>query len=214
MPGLVCPLCGAFAGYRRVPVGVDDFVPVGTSRRMPLPMSEWKEMSESVHAANPTLAGIDLQPGDLLGRPTALIMGWPLRDIMHSFPGQLVVSECVLAALRNAQCSGYEPIRMDVRWDGCMKLSTAPPPTLYLLAIVGVAWRKDIEEDDLLACDTCHRMTYPHPDWREIDEARWDGSDFFNVDHNHGKVFVTERVCSTLAEHGYSNYVCVPTTRT
>jgi hypothetical protein len=44
----------------------------------------------------------------------------------------------------------------------------------------------------------------------KVDEARWDGSDFFTVDRNPNIVLVTERVCNALSALGASNYFCKP----
>ena len=210
MPGLVCPACGTWSGHRRIPIAVEGFAVVGVPQDAPLPMEAWRSLENDVKAANGALREIHLRPGDLFGQPIALVKAEPVPDFMHPFSGQLVVREQVLAALRSANLTGYTPIVLDTRWCTEDGVHADFPPKLYMLVVTGIAWRQGIGEQDILACEKCGRRIYPYPDWQQVDETRWDGSDFFNVDRNPGMVFVTEHVCSVLAEGGYTNYVCMP----
>jgi hypothetical protein len=81
---------------------------------------------------------------------------------------------------------------------------------LYELVVTGRPSRVGMDIERITVCLRCRRTLFPDPQRLVVDESRWDGSDFFNVDLNPNIVLVTERVCETLIRHRFTNVACVP----
>ena len=111
---------------------------------------------------------------------------------MHPFPGLIIVSQDVVEILREHACTGVEFIPVRVK-------KPAPSINLYELAINGNAWRVSISEEDIILSDCCGRYQFPLPNSIvNVDETRWDKSDFFVLDMNPNRVFITNKVVAAL----------------
>jgi hypothetical protein len=132
-----------------------------------------------------------------------------MEDFLHPLPGQIWVGERVMLAMRRAGFLGVELIEVQTSWAKGRGPNGAPP-RLWEVVVTGSAWRKSSDERLISVCGVCGRTVFPKASQRDVDETRWDGSDFFHADRNPNIVLVTERVCDLLDEGRFSNYQCVP----
>jgi hypothetical protein len=212
LPGIVCSACGStWAGSRRLYVPLQDAALRHKLRDRggwPLPDTEWRQLAQEVHAATSLAADFMLMPGDKLEAPIFEVTKAKLHDFLHPFPGTLVVKKAVVDVLHNAGLTGWKPVRAQVRWGGRAKQSSDPTPELYVLHVVGAAWRIGMDRERITVCTECGRPK-PVVGLIGVDEARWDGSDFFHADLNPNIVVVTDKVNAVLSEHGFTNFACV-----
>lgn len=110
-------------------------------------------------------------------------------------------------ALHDAGPTGWNPVRAQVRWGRRVKQLPDPLPELYVLHVTGVAWRVGVDRERIRVCADCGRFK-PVVGLVAVDEARRDGSDSFHADLNPNIVPVTDRVCTVLTEHGFTNSAC------
>jgi len=211
LPGMVCSECGMiWAGSRRLYLKLHD---ANLQRRLcgePLPKAQWERLAHEAKAAIHLPDDFVLQLGDVLGTPAMELLAGEIPDFLHPFPGQLVVRARVVEILERQRFTGFRPVRVEVRRNEQMSISLTETPELYELVVTGSAWRPGSDLDHITACRYCGRTTFPDPGRLTVDTKRWDGSDFFHVDKNPNIVFVTERVCSVLTQHRFSNYACNP----
>ena len=210
LPGRGCPFCGPWAGSRRLYLPVHD---AKLQRKLrtdgwPLPDDEWLELARAVHKHLNLKDDFPLLPGDDLGTPVVDVYSSTLNDFLHPFPGVLVVKPSTLHILEEEGFTGFRPIKLNTHWSKRLRHLFEEPPELYELLVTGQAWREGNDKESLILCQHCGRMDFPK--WTPVDESRWDGSDFFNVDCNPNIVLVTKRVCKTLSQHNVTNYRCVP----
>jgi hypothetical protein len=78
-------------------------------------------------------------------------------------------------------------------------------PRLWELNVNGRAFRAGSTLDTLVVCHHCGITKFPNPQDLTVDVARWDGSDFFNLDMNPNMLFVTERVRALFLRERFSN---------
>ncbi len=216
IPGVICPVCmgetgGGWASSNRIRVKV----PKKSTLRQylmgqSLPLEQWREFVVTLRSALKIPSWMPVAPGAQIGQPKGELLSEQLPDMMHPFPGQLIVQARVVEALKEARLTGFQPVRVEVQWGKTVKSPRGEPPALYELLVTGTAWRVGMDLESITVCKECERITFPHPDWLVVDESRWDGSDFFHVDRNPNIVLVTERVCRVLARHRFTNYHCVP----
>jgi hypothetical protein len=211
LPGIICDECGStWAGSRRLYLPIADTTLWRRLRGAPLPKDEWEELADTVHTTVGLPYDFDLKPGDVLGSPVAELLSSDIPDFLHPFPGQLIVRASVVDVLRDAELTGFQPVRVEARWGNRVSPHPAEAPVLYELVVTGSAWRVGSDRYYITACKHCGRAVFPNPDWLIVDEDRWDKSDFFHVDDNPNIVLVTERVCAVLAQYRFTNYACVP----
>lgn len=209
LPGLICSKCGeTWAGDRRLYFPIEDAHLLQRLSGPPLPELEWSKLVADVRANLGLPADFALMPGDILGVPTAELMHNEIPDLVHPFPGQIVVRSAVVDTLRRAEVTGWRPVRLNVRWSKRIRQPGIEPPELYELLVTDHMWREGVDQASITVCEHCGRTIFPA--WRPITESRWDGSDFFNVDNNPNMVFVTERVCILLEKEKFTNWVCIP----
>jgi hypothetical protein len=211
LPGIICAICGAtWAGSRRIYLPITDTRLRQKLHGRPLPEADWYALEREVREQAGVPANVHLYPGDVLGIPRAELLSTEIFDFMHPFPGQLIVTSTVVDTLQRAALSGFKPIQVQLSWGRDVKNPPTSLPVLYELIITGQAWRVNMDESHITACSHCGRTIFPEPEFLVVDERRWDGSDFFHVDHNPNIVLVTERVCNILSEEKFSNYICIP----
>ena len=207
MPGIRCDHCGnTWSGSRRLYFPITDPQVRRRLKATPIDINEWLVLAKSVQVALPVGEAFKIIPGDEFGTPIFEVRSAKFSDIMHPFPGTLVVSERVLTALESAKTSGFQPVRAETIWAKRIKAVFGLPPKLYILRVFGMAWRLGSEIEQ--GCDLCGRPVYQSTG-NAIDLDRWDKSDFFHVDENPNIVYVTKRVCETLTRFQFTNYECV-----
>jgi hypothetical protein len=113
-------------------------------------------------------------------------------------------------AMDRAAFAGVDLVEVRTSWrEGKGPIGT--PPRLWEIVVSGTAWRKGSDDQSITTCRDCRRAIFPNASQLDIDETRWDGSDFFHVDRNPNIVLVTERVRDLFESSRYSNVRCVST---
>lgn len=85
-----------------------------------------------------------------------------------------------------------------------------PVPQLWELLVHATAWRVGMDLERITLCTICGRTGFPQPDDLGVDEAKWDGSDFFHVDRNPNITLVTEKVAELIETRAFSNVALFP----
>jgi hypothetical protein len=208
MPSIICRTCdNEWRGFR--PVYLE--MPNPKLRRRVestrvLVDEEWRALEREVRAD--VGARFELEPGDVLGHPAAELGRSNLtHDILHPFLG-LVVTKRIVEALAGAGLTGYRALPTQLRWSVRAK-GHGRLPHLFQIVVDGRAWREGSSYGAIVDCRACGRTVFPRPNCLTVDEKRWDGSDFFNLDLNPGRAFVTERVKDVLESQQFTNYRCV-----
>jgi hypothetical protein len=211
LPGIVCSECGnTWATHRRLYLEVHD---TNLRQRLggkPLPRTEWEALAREVKSDIGLPDDFSLLPGDRLGTPVAELLAEDIPDFSHLFPGQIIVQAQVLGALEGLTATGFRPVHLDVHYGDQVNISSKDAPELYELVVTGSAWQLGSDLDLITDCKYCGRIVFPYSGQLTVDTDRWDGSDFFHLDRNPNIVFVTERICSMLAQFEFRNYSCIP----
>ena len=211
LPGLICSACGeTWAGSWRRYRPLPDRVLQPRLSGKPLPEREWRELADAVRRSAGLSDDVKLAPGEIFGPPVAELESQDVADFLQPLAGGIFVQENVVAAIESAGLTGVRPLRVEVRWGKRVRHPPSEPPTLYELLVTGHAWRVGMDLERITVCPQCQRTVFPDPERLAVDESRWDGSDFFNVDCNPNVVLVTERVCETIIRNRFTNVACVP----
>jgi len=151
----------------------------------------------------------EIRPGAALGPPHGEVKNVIKEDIVHPFPGMIWVKENIVTLLKSISPTGVEFVPVELQKKKGLK-KTFELPQLWELYVTGKAWRKGADPQAIVKCKLCGRREFPHPDILAVDEARWDGSDFFNLDQNPNMVFVTGKVHDILVKNKISNIDLIP----
>ena len=209
VPGINCPVCTIWAGSRRlyIPVraGAESEWPKG-----PLSIENWKIAVKKIRSLLKIDTDVELMPGDILGKPKFELLEGTINDLMFPFPGQVIVTTDVATALQQSSLQGAELMPIEIVKAKGNNSTYASP--LFELRVKGYGWRKGVDESQLNSCPLCGRTQ--NPKWKgglePLDETRWDGTDFFNVDHNPNVVAITSKAKEFLEQHQFSNYRLIP----
>ena len=222
IPGFICPNCGhmGFGHHLRIPLPAENALEEFKGTRH-VPLDEWRQ--ERPRWAK--LLGVALDrvtPCASIGPPEGLLKGMPSADIIHP-SADIWVRTRVMDKLKGIRCTGvefakaqfiYRPTDPESFCDGVHvdydPIDLDNLPEYWELTVTGTASREGQDENTITVCDLCGRKKFAPLKNVKIDESRWDGSDFFNIETRHSFVIVTKRVCNALMELGASNYVCKP----
>lgn len=222
IPGIVCPVCGpmGFSSRLRIPLPPQDILREFSGMQH-LPLTQWM-VDQSRWAEMLNVRPDQITPGASIGPPCGLLKGMPTADVLHP-SGELWVRTHVMNKLKEINCTGveyakalfiYRPDDAESFCEGVVvdyePIDMARLSEYWEITVTGTAWREGQSEKTIRVCDLCGRTEFPSPHSLRVDESRWDGSDFFNVDRNTRIVLVTGRVCKALEELGASNYYCKP----
>jgi Protein of unknown function (Gmx_para_CXXCG) len=133
------------------------------------------------------------------------LRGSAAEDFVWTWYSDCLIQDHVLNFLREQEFTGFDvkPVRARFKSD-----SKKPAPKLWELVVMGWAGMAAPEsgitmDDHCPACGHTHYSGFSRPE-NLIDEAKWDGSDFFMVWPLPRYVFVTERVAEAIRERGFS----------
>jgi uncharacterized protein CXXCG len=146
-----------------------------------------------------------LRPGIKLGLPRGRLTGPLMEEVVHPFPGYIWVGERAHELLMKSGLTGMELLPAEL-----VSPSEYGAPLLWEIGVRGVGWRVGTSEEDLVECNACGKRQFPNPKTLTVDAERWDGSDFFRLDRNHGMTFVTERVRDFFQTHHLGNVLFQP----
>lgn len=208
VPCIECGACGAYSNSSvlRIPPPTDAETVEMLAGKI-LPADEW-EWAVTKLARRLGVSPSRLSAGTDIGPPKGLILKADLPDFVHPLPGRMWVKRAVVDALKGIRATGIEYNAVELDW--AQEVSSARPvPELWELTVTGVAWRTGRTTESNAKCPVCLRQHYARPWYWSIDESRWDGSDFANVDGARTVVAVTGHICNLFAQHRFSNYECL-----
>jgi hypothetical protein len=212
VPTIVCEVCGRWGSSinDRLRIQVPEAPEVLELLRGFgfFPRTEWPQIIEKL-ATSLAVPPSALSPGMEIGPPSGSIKRTDFGDFVH-LVGIQWVKPIVVDVLRQHGATGVKFVKVNAVWDKKVKDQPAEPPDLWELYVTGQACRADVNREGMRLCELCGREGFPEAEWIKVDDASWDGSDFFNVDKNPVLTIVTERVRDILAQHEFTNYECVP----
>ena len=141
-----------------------------------------------------------LTPGAEVGPPCGEVCGPITEDVVHPSPGEVWVQERVAERVAKAAFDGVTVVPVEL----IHRTRTQTTP-LWSLVPHGHAWRIGTRAESLRLCEVCGRTGFPDPDYRSVDESRWEGSDFCDLDGNPNIMIVTERIADELSAARFSN---------
>jgi hypothetical protein len=197
LPGIDCPDCGPWASSARILTAIPldetfnllngtSFVNIYTWRAK---QSEWAKILK--------LPESELAPGASIGQPQGIAKAELVGNVLHAFPGVVWVS---LEVKEFFELQGFQGLSFFE-----VHMTPSQEMKYFELGISGVAHRLGSSEKSLVACENCGRKIFPTPRTLNVDEASWDGSDFFHVDWNPNLIIVTERVQKVVIQRGFTN---------
>lgn len=210
VPSINCEDCGIWSGSERIRKKVNL-----TPKAMRIiaqkfvPASNWKEIINDL-AFELGVSYDLLRPGAELGSPKGLVVSTVVNDFIHPFPGIIWIKRTVMDALQDAKVTGvdFSPVEL---YNKKIKERKSKPDDLWELVVNGKAWRKGSCLEAIRECKKCTRKSFPDPEYLDVDETTWDGSDFLILDLNPNIVIVTEKVQRILGQVGFTNYLCKKT---
>ena len=210
MPRVYCEKCGEWSSSDRLRMKLpSDPRKLGLSTpdniRL-LPLAEWLIYREKL-ALQLNINPDALSPGEKLGMPKAELRSTTLPDFLYHIPGIMVVQESVAQSIWEQRFTGVQLIPVECRWGKRVKDQQQPVPNIYEINVTGSGWRVGVNEETIRICEECGRDIFPDTRY-DIDEERWDKSDFFILDKNPNFTMITERVCNLFQQKGFTNYRC------
>jgi hypothetical protein len=145
----------------------------------------------------------EIEPGAKLGPPIGICTSKIFEEVVHPIPGEIWVADNVRKMLAMANLTGisFSTVRLP---------SECSDVTFAELIIHGRAWRKGSTIESTRICNICGRRGFPSPKNLTVDKSRWDGSDFFYLDHNPNIIVVTEHVAKVFNASHFSNIIVSP----
>jgi hypothetical protein len=124
-----------------------------------------------------------------------------VQDFVWTWQSECLIQDHVLDLFREKGFTGFDVKPVKARF----RNAKGAPPTLWELVLIGWAGVASPESGikRVEYCEGCKHATYSEitDGSRLIDEARWDGSDFFMVWPMPLFPFVTERVANCICDH-------------
>jgi hypothetical protein len=205
LPMITCDACGKWGGTDklRMPVPAELASELGPFPRaaQAIPLEEWKRRSKR-WAELLQVPVETLRPTMRIGPPYGAVQGKIRDDVIHPMPGYIWVQDRVKEAVVSAGFTGVRPVEVNLDKGGM--------PRLWELVVEGKALRTGSTPESLVRCQLCGRLRFPNPEHLTVDTERWDGSDFFTLDHNPAWIIVTERVRDLFVREAFSNCEFLP----
>lgn len=174
------------------------------------------EWSERVHLEGikcPRFPGHQ-RGGDRIGDLDVVLPSPRIGDFSWTWISECIITEPVLSSFRAAEFTGFDvrPVTVS-RTKRVPKGTQVQIPTLWELVVTGRGGDAAPESGIRLfyQCDACGMKEYSS--FRNgiiVDDAQWDGSDFFTVNGYPRFILVTERVADIIAANELTNCALVP----
>lgn len=211
MPAVSCKQCGRWVSSKVLRNDLTDlpveYLKILSTSDTTLPVAEWEKFKNEV-AFYLEVEPDKLSPGTKLGTPKGKIFD-EFQDFTYPYPGLIWVKQKVADVLREMEATGLTYNKVNI----INKSNLNNLPDLIELGIKGLAWRKNSTYEKIVKCDICNRTHFPNSSFLKIDESRWNSSDFFNPDLNPFIVMVTQRICEEFSKHQFSNWNCIPASK-
>ena len=188
--------------------------------------NEWMETAE-YYGSVLNVSADKLNPGMEIGPPRGEMWRDNATHIRHA--GLRWANSEVVDALDKLGATGVQFHRVKLHWafpwddffspvglefsEAKRREPSESTPELWELTVVGQAWRRGMTLAKITKCTICGRFWFPDPNYLDVDEGRWDGSDFFSVDRNPNIVLVSERIRDLFLARGFLNCRFVPSSR-
>ena len=208
IPSIVCENCGIWASSDRIRTKLDDSKLEEFREICFLEAKDWYELRPR-WAEILEIEESVISPGAAISRPEATIFEEGFPDVLHPFPGQMIVRELVFKILSKYDLTGVDCFPVISNWGDGLDTFADNPPKLWELIVSGVAWRQGVDEYSIIACPICKRTDYPNKPLL-IDQTKWDRQDFFHIDCNSNMVVVTDKVRVLFGSFGISNVAFFP----
>jgi hypothetical protein len=205
VPGMICPLCGTWAGTRRLFNAVEDdkLKKLLKKKPFPIPIEKWNKLFKNPVNSFSVTPDYQFKPGDELGMPTGKITSNQIQDFIFPWGGGILVTENTKNIFLESKLTGCHFLPMDLI-DKRAKKSTERLPVIYVLIVIG----RIKPPANINRCPVCGRFSLNYS--IELNEENWDGNDFI-IDENYAKlVFVTEKACAVFRENDLKNFQCIP----
>jgi hypothetical protein len=177
-------------------------------------LAEWDGEKIDLETIQCPVNSMHQHPGKRLTDLSVVLPDPPIEDFIWTWQSECLMQDSTLEILRSRGLTGFDVKPVAARF----AKSAERPPTLWELVVTGWAGMakpdSGIRLDPSKSCAACGHLVYTgllHPEQLIAEEA-WDGSDFFMVWPLPRFVFVTERVVSTIREHGLTGVRILPAT--
>jgi hypothetical protein len=200
VPGILCDSCGPWSSSERLRVSVPADLESEFTGSKFLSPTEWlarRDQWANRLGVSPARVG----PGAEVGSPRGSLEAPVSEDFVHPFPGEAWVTKKVAELLDGANLQGLNLVEAELYNSQGVRAAAK----LWAIVPTGQAWRVGSDVETLRVCDLCGRQGFPRPKVLAVDTERWDGTDFFNLDHNPNIVIVTERVRDLVRDSGFTN---------
>ncbi|MDA8064622.1 MAG: double-CXXCG motif protein [Thermaerobacter sp.] len=158
-----------------------------------------------------------MRGGDRIGDLIVELSSPKIGDFVWTWYSECLITQRVLDLFRQAGLTGFEvrPVTVErvkrVRKSGDLRL-----PTLWELVVVGKGGYAHPSAGirRIYRCEACgFEKHFSYRNGIIVDEAQWDGSDFFIVNPYGGHIVITERAKEVIASNDLYNCTIVPTHR-
>lgn len=176
-------------------------------------LAEWADsvkLEQIVCPVNPN----HRRAGKRLTDLTIILPSPRVGDFMWTWPADCLITDRVLELFRQAELTGFEvkPVVVEkVKRLGKRRLEEIP--ALWELVVTGKGGNARPESGIrvIYRCEACGMVRYSsYQNGILVDEAQWDGSDFFTVNGYPKHILVTERVKDLIIAHRLTNCVLIP----
>ncbi len=178
-------------------------------------LAEWTEGIK--YPSEPTGCPVNPDHRRLVERAMDLHIILPsprVGDFVWTWYSDCLITDRVLQLFRQAGLTGFKirPVVVEkVKRLGKKRLEAIP--TLWELAVAGKGGNARPESGIrvIYRCEACSFVDYSsYQNGILVDEAQWDGSDFFTVNGYPRHILVTERVKDLIIAHRLTNCVLIP----
>lgn len=202
IPSIVCSVCGVWASSVRLRMPLSSKVASEFQGIRFLSAKDWMQ-ARSRWARLLKVEAERIEPGAVLGPPAGRCSSKIREDVVHPFPGMIWVATRVRKVIEAAKLTGVTFANVRLSPTSCRV-------PLSELVVHGRAWRRVSPPGKIRYCKICGHSDFRSPKRLAVDEARWDGSDFLELDHNPNIVVVTERVAEIVQSNNFTNIVVTP----
>lgn len=206
VPGILCPICGAWAGHRRLFLPVEDagLTELLKEKPYPIPMDDWYQRFGNAAERDNFAQPYRFAPGDVLGKPTGIITTNQVPNFIFPWEGGVLVTQQTRDIIVEANLSGCQFLKMDLIDQRRKKGKEQPLPMIYVLLITG----RINQPSEMDRCPVCARMKASYS--IDLNEWCWDGNDFIIDEHFPDLIYITERAFMIFKEKRLKNFQCVP----
>lgn len=177
------------------------------------PRAEWSDVVHSEQIVCPVNPG-HRRGGERLGNLTVILGSPRIGDFVWTWYSECLMTERVRALFEEAGFTGFEakPVTIE-RVKRVRRGQPVEIPTLWELVVTGKGGNAHPDSGIrvIYTCEACGMVRYSsYQNGIIVDEAQWDGSDFFTVNGYPTHILVTERVKDLIVTNQLTNCALLP----